>query len=84
MIDKRKILTQIAYTISKFPYFDVTFLTVGMTKDVYDLIMPTEYLISHYNLPSTVFGCKIKVFPCNGLWWIVGYDGTIEEVDNNG
>lgn len=62
--------------------FGVRDITIGMTKELINKLLPEQFLLNKYDSMTTLFGCKIKVFPCSGLWWIVGYEGAAEEADS--
>ena len=56
-------------------------ITIWMTKDLFNRLCPEEFAIQRDNAMITLFGCRVKVvlFPCNGMQWIVGYEGKVEE-----
>ena len=57
--------------------FGVRDITVGMTEDLFNRLAPAHFLPHGYK--TTLFGCKVKIFPCSGLWWIVGYEGKADD-----
>ena len=61
--------------------FGVNNITIGMTEELYCRLCPREMLVME-GKPMTLFGCKVKLLANRGLWWIVGYMGTVEEVNN--
>lgn len=56
-------------------------ITIWMTKDLFNLLCPEVFVLQKDNATITLFGCKVRVviFPCNGMLWIVGYEGKAEE-----
>lgn len=52
---------------------------IGMTVDLFQILCPGEYLLFGNDTMVRLFGYKIKVIPCSGLWWIVGLEGSAEE-----
>lgn len=61
--------------------FGVRDITIWMTKDLFNQILPEQLIIHNGNAMIKLFGCKVKVVlsPCDGMQWIVGYEGTAEE-----
>ena len=61
--------------------FDVRNVTIWMTKDLFNRLCPEQFVLQKDGAMTTLFGCKIKIvlFPCDGMQWIVGYEGTAEE-----
>ena len=64
--------------------FGVRNITIWMTKDLFNRLLPEQFILQiilsgTHDIITMLFGCKIKVIPCAGLWWIVGYEGTAEE-----
>lgn len=57
--------------------FGVKDITIGMTEELFRKLFPKHFLLHGYD--AELFGCKVKVFSCSGLWWIVGYEGTAED-----
>ena len=57
-------------------------ITIWMTKDLFDQLCPEQFILHKGNAMITLFGCKVKVVlsSCDGMQWIVGYEGTAEEV----
>lgn len=56
-------------------------ITIWMTKDLFERLCPEQYILHKDNAMTTLFGCNIRVIisPCDGMRWIVGYEGTAEE-----
>lgn len=57
-------------------------ITIWMTKDLFNRLFPKEFvLLKDNSAMTTLFGCKVRVVigPCDGMWWIVGYEGKAEE-----
>ena len=56
-------------------------ITIWMTKNLFDKLCPEQFLLQKDSAMATLFGCRIKVvvFPCDGMRWIVGYEGKAEE-----
>lgn len=63
--------------------FGVRDITIWMTKDLFNRLLPEQYFIHNDNAMITLFGCEVKVvlFPCDGMRWIVGYEGKAEEAE---
>lgn len=61
--------------------FGLRDLTILMTKDLVNRLLPEQFVLQKDSAMTTLFGCKIKVavFPRGGMQWIVGYEGTAEE-----
>ena len=61
--------------------FGVRNITIWMTKDLFNRLLPEQYILQKGRAMTTLFGCRISVvlFPCNGMRWIVGCEGTAEE-----
>lgn len=61
--------------------FGVRDITIWMTKDLFNRLCPEQFVLHKDSAAITLFGCKIKVvlFPCDGMRWVVGYEGTAEE-----
>ena len=60
-------------------------ITIWMTKDLFNKLCPEQIVLHKDNAMTTLFGCIIKVvvLPCSGMQWIVGYDGTAEESEDD-
>lgn len=58
-------------------------ITIWMTKDLFDQLCPEQFILHKGSAMITLFGCRVKVVlsSCNGMQWIVGYEGTVEEDD---
>lgn len=56
-------------------------ITIWMTKDLFNRLCPEEFSLQRDSAMTTLFGCRVKVviFPCDGMQWIVGYEGKVEE-----
>ena len=65
----------------KISMFNVKNVTICMTKDLFNRLCPEEFILQNDSAMTTLFGCEIKVviFPCDGMRWIVGYEGNAEE-----
>lgn len=63
--------------------FGVRDITIAMTKELFTRLSQGPHIIlsGTYDSITTLFGCKIKVIPRTGLWWIVGFEGTAEEAN---
>ena len=61
--------------------FGVRDITIWMTKDLFNRLVPEQFVLQKDSAMITLFGCKVKVFlfPCAGMRWIVGYEGKAEE-----
>lgn len=61
--------------------FGVRDITIWMTKDLFNRLLPEQFVFQKDSAMVTLFGCKVKVvpFPCDGMQWIVGYEGEAEE-----
>lgn len=59
----------------------VSDITIWMTKDLFDHLFPKEFILLKDIAMPTLFGCKVRVMisPCDGMRWIVGYEGKAEE-----
>ncbi len=56
-------------------------IKIWMTKDLFNRLCPEYFVLQKDSAMITHFGCKIRVviFPCDGMRWIVGYEGKAEE-----
>lgn len=56
-------------------------ITIWMTKNLFDKLCPEQFLLQKDSAMVTLFGCRVRivVFPCDGMQWIVGYEGKAEE-----
>lgn len=56
-------------------------ITIWMAKDLFSRLCPEQFILQKGCAMITLFGCKIRVviFPCDGMRWIVGYEGKAEE-----
>ena len=63
--------------------FGVRDITIWMTKDLFNRLLPEQFLLQKNSAMITLFGCKVKVVlsPCDGMQWIVGYEGKAEEAE---
>lgn len=61
--------------------FGVRDITIWMTKDLFDRLFPEQFILQKDSAMITLFGCRVRVvlFPCDGMRWIVGYEGKAEE-----
>ena len=56
-------------------------ITIWMTKNLFNKLCPEQFVLQKDSAMTTLFGCRIKVavFPCDGMQWIVGYEGKAED-----
>lgn len=54
-------------------------ITIWMTIDLFDRLFPEQFVLQKDYAMTTLFGCRIKVVVCGGMWWIVGYEGKVED-----
>ena len=56
-------------------------ITIWMTKDLFNRLCPEQFVLQKGSAMITLFGCKVKValLPCDGMQWIVGYEGKAEK-----
>lgn len=61
--------------------FGLRDITIWMTKDLFNRLLPEQFVLQKDSAMTTLFGCRIKVvvFPGDGMQWIVGYEGTAED-----
>ena len=61
--------------------FGVRDITIWMTKDLFNRLLPEQFVLQKNSAMITLCGCKVKVVPfhCDGMQWIVGYEGKAEE-----
>ena len=61
--------------------FGLRDITIWMTKDLFNRLLPEQFILQEDNAMTTLFGCRIKVviFPWDSMQWIVGYEGTAKE-----
>jgi len=61
--------------------FGVRDITIWMTKDLFNRLFPEQFVLQKNSAMITLFGCRIKVVItlCDGMHWIVGYEGKVEE-----
>ena len=61
--------------------FGIKDVTIWMTKDLFNLLCPEEFVLQNDIAMITLFGCRIRVvlFTRDGMRWIVGYEGTAKE-----
>ena len=78
---KEEILARIASDVADADrgMFGVRDITVGMTEDLFNRLAPAHFQHHKNSAFPTLFGCKVKVLPCSGLWWIVGYEGKADD-----
>lgn len=62
----------------KFSMFNLKNVTIWMTKDLFNQLCPE---LQNDAGIATLFGCEIRVviLPCDGMRWIVGYEGKVKE-----
>ena len=56
-------------------------ITIWMTRNLFNKLCPERFIVLQKDSTmATLFDCKIKVvvFPCDGMQWIVGYEGKAE------
>lgn len=81
-MSNEKIFARIAKDVSDvYNGFGLRDITIWMTKDLFNRLLPEHVVLQKNSAMTTLFGCKIKivVFPCDGMQWIVGYEGKAEE-----
>lgn len=56
-------------------------ITIWMTKDLFNRLCPEQFVLQKGSAMITLFCCKVKValLPCDGMQWIVGYEGKAEK-----
>ena len=56
-------------------------ITIWMTKKLFNKLCTEQLVLKMDSAMITLFGCRIKVvvFPCDGMQWIVGYEGKAED-----
>ena len=61
--------------------FGLRDITIWMTKNLFNKLCPEQFVLHKGSAMTTLFGCRIKVvvFPCDGMQWIVGYEGKAED-----
>ena len=61
--------------------FGVKDITIWMTQDLFNRLLPEQFVLQKDSAMITLFGCRIKVVisPCDGMQWIVGYEGKAED-----
>ncbi len=59
--------------------FGVRDITIWMTKDLFNRLFPEQFVLHKGCAMTTLFGCEVRVVICDGMRWIVGYDGKAEE-----
>ena len=61
--------------------FGVRDITIWMTKDLFNRLFPKKFVHLKDSEMPELFGCKVRVMvsPCDGMQWIVGYEGKVEE-----
>lgn len=79
-----EIFARIAYDVEKVEsnISNIRDITIWMTNDLFNQLLPEQFILQKDNSAMiTLFGCKVRVvlFPCDGMRWIVGYEGTTEE-----
>jgi len=76
-----EIFARIASDVTDVSMFGRRDVTIWMTKDLFNRLLPEQYILHKGSAMVTLFGCEIKVviFPCDGMQWIVGYEGKAEE-----
>ena len=78
-----EIFDRIAYDVENIwrSTFDKRDITIWMTKDLFNQLCPEQFILQKGNAMITLFGCKVKVVLSlyDGMQWIVGYEGKVEE-----
>lgn len=77
-----EILTRIASDVADIADVgDLKNIKIWMTKDLFNRLLPEQFIAQKDTAMVTLFGCSIKVviFPYAGEQWIVGYEGTSNE-----
>ena len=61
--------------------FGLRDITIWMTKNLLNKLCPEQFVLQKGSAMTTLFGCRVKVviLPCDGMQWIVGYEGKAEE-----
>ena len=61
--------------------FGLRDITIWMTKKLFNKLCPEQVVLQNESAMTTLFGCRIKVvvLPCDGMQWIVGYEGKVED-----
>lgn len=84
-MSNEEIFARIGKDVSDFynSHFRLRDITIWMTKKLFDKLCLEQFVLQKDNGMTTLFGCRIKVviLPCDGLQWIVGYEGTVKEVE---
>lgn len=57
-------------------------ISIWMSKGLLNKLYPEKTILINDTAMATLFGCNVKVivYPSDELKWIVGYEGTVEEV----
>lgn len=81
-----EIYARIAYAITDIENatFGIRDVTIGMTQELFNKLFPNHFILKEDCAIATLFGCKVRVIPCSGLWWIVGFEGTAEGEKHDG
>lgn len=76
-----EIFARIASDVTDVSMFGRRDVTIWMTKDLFNRLLPEQYILHKGSAMVTLFGCEIKVVisPCGGMRWIVGYEGNAED-----
>lgn len=82
-MSNEEIFAQIGKDVSDVynSYFGLRDITIWMTKNLFNKLCPEQFVLQKGSAMTTLFGCRIKVVisPCDGMQWIVGYEGKAEE-----
>ena len=56
-------------------------ITIWMTRNLFNKLCPEQFVLQKDSAMTTLFGCRIKVMvsTCDGMRWIVGYEGKAED-----
>ena len=78
----KEILARIAHDVGTLSPAPGREITIAVTRELFARLVPPE--MPPYPPPGryvTLFGCRVEPLPVRGLWWIVGYKETAEEID---
>lgn len=80
-MSSKEILARIGYDLEQLTtQHERRRVTIGLSVELFQILCPGEHLLLGNDAMVRLFGCKIKVLPCSGRWWIVGLEGSAEEV----
>ena len=82
-MSNEEIFAQIAKDVSDAysSRFGLRDITIWLPKNLFNKLCPEQFVLQKGSAMTTLFGCRIKVvvFPCDGMQWIVGHEGKVEE-----